>query len=912
MRVPRRPPLTQVIIISFLMMASLGRVASEKKTSCFVRDDYADCSRLSLKAVPADLPRSIKSLDMCHNRLLEVPIFSLRPYTRLVRLDVSYNSITKVNRSLCELLPLLQTLNVNHNELHVLVKEDMGPCRRLISFHIAGNRLKLKGEPFAALQSLQFLDVSGNNLQTAKLGSHPQLPNLVSLNLGFNGFVQLNQDDFDFLNLSSSLQVLNMSSVPLKRIQPGCFHPIRGFGTLIMDGSNLGTLGVSKLCAELSGTNITALSLRRLKLVVLNAPTLKGLEKTDVTVLDLSSNGMGKIENGSFRWLSKLQRLILEENTLKHLTRDTFRGLKSLKALNLKRALIKSRSTATPIIDDFSFQALTELESLDMRTTAIREITENTFTGLRSLRELDLSWSSCQSLKHLSNKTWASLAGSPLRALNLTGTALVRIDPGAFSHLRNLTSLFLDFNYVKQTLTGWELEGLESIRDIHWSNNYQGITLTPTSFVFVPSLRALTLVKSLTVLSLNLDPSPFKPLSNLTVLDLSNNNIANLKMSIFEGLANLRVLKLAHNNLARLWKDANIGGPVLFLKGLNNLLSLELDSNGMDEIPTRALEGLTNLRELTMGNNVLNNLRDSVFDSLSSLRVLHLQKNLLTAVRPQVFQKLMSNLSVLVMGKNPYDCTCESILWFGTWLNTTNTTYVPGLRDQYICNTPLSYFNRSILDFDPLSCKDMTPFEALYILSSTSVIMLMVTALLIRFQGWRFQFYWNILINRTLGFSDSTGQEGREFEYDAYIIHAEEDTDWVERLMVPMEKGNCKFCFEDRDSVPGMSQLESIVDNIRRSRKILFIITESLLRDPWCSRFTAHHALHQVIEANRDSVVLVFLQDVHDYKLSRSIFLRRGMLRSSCVLDWPVHRERIPAFHQKLRIALSLTNKIQN
>ncbi|KAM8842471.1 toll-like receptor 3 isoform 1-T1 [Synchiropus picturatus] len=902
----------QVIIIALLMMASLSCVAPEKKTSCFVRDDYADCSRLSLKAVPADLPRSIRGLDMSHNRLLEVPIFSLRPYSRLSRLDVSYNSITKVNRSLCELLPLLQTLNVNHNELHVLVKEDMGSCSRLTFFHVAGNRLKLKGETFAALQNLQFLDVSNNNLQTAKLGSHPQLPNLVKLNLGFNSFVQLNRDDFNFLNLSSSLQVLNMSSVPLKRMEPGCFLPIRDFGTLIMDGSNLGPLAVPKLCSELSETKVTALSLRRLKLVTLSADTLMGLEKTDVTFLDLSGNGMGKIENGSFQWLSKLQQLILEENNLKHLTRDTFRGLRSLKALNLKRALIKSHSSATPIIDDFSFQALTELESLDMRSTSIREITANTFTGLRSLTELDLSWSSCQSLKHLNNRTWASLAGSPLRTLNLTGTALVRIDPGAFSHLKNLTSLFLDFNYVRQTLTGWELEGLESIRDIHWSNNNQGITLTSKSFIFVPSLRALNLGKSLTVSSLNLDPSPFKPLSNLMVLDLSNNNIANLRMSIFEGLADLRVLKLAHNNLARLWKDANIGGPVLFLKGLNNLLSLELDSNGMDEIPTRALEGLTNLRELTMGNNVLNNLRDSVFDSLSSLRVLHMQKNSLTAVRRQVFQKVMSNLSLLVMGRNPFDCTCESISWFGNWLNTTNTTTVLGLRDQYICNTPLSYFNRSILDFDPLSCKDMTPFEALYVLSSASVIMLMFTALLVRFQGWRIQFYWNVLINRTLGFSDATGQEGREFEYDAYVIHAEEDTDWVERLMVPMEKGNCRFCIEDRDSVPGMSQLESIVDNIRRCRKILFIITESLLRDPWCRRFTAHHALHQVIEANRDSVVLVFLQDVHDYKLSRSIFLRRGMLRSSCVLDWPVHRERIPAFHQKLRIALSLTNKIQN
>lgn len=76
-------------------------------------------------------------------------------------------------------------------------------------------------------------------------------------------------------------------------------------------------------------------------------------------------------------------------------------------------------------------------------------------------------------------------------------------------------------------------------------------------------------------------------------------------------------------------------------------------------------------------------------------------------------------------------------------------------------------------------------------------------------------------------------------------------------------------------------------------------------------RFIVHHALHQVIEASRDSVVLIFLQDVHDYKLSRTLFLRRGMLRSSCTLDWPPQKERVPAFYQNLFMALGMTNRLQ-
>ncbi|XP_070769605.1 toll-like receptor 3 [Enoplosus armatus] len=900
-----------VITICCFMTGPHNCVASQKKTSCHVQGGRADCSHLSLSAIPPNLPRNITTLDMSHNRLVGIPPVSLTPYAGLLHLDVSYNSIAKLDKGLCQTLSLLQTLNMEHNQVTLLKKDNVIHCTNLTRLIMASNRLKLQGEPFAALQSLKFLDVSVNKLQSAKLGSQPQLPSLVNLNFAFNDFNTLKKDDFSFLNNSSFLHVLNLSSVPLKTLEPDCFKPISSLRTLIMDGSNMGTLIISKLCSELSGTAIGALSLRKMKLVTLTKTTFTGLQKTNVTFLDLSGNAMGKIEEGAFQWLSRLQTLILTDNNLKHLTKDTFQGLKSLKTLKLTKALVKSHTSATPIIDDFSFQPLNALESLILQRTAVREITEHTFAGLTSLQELDMSWSSYTSLRNITNKTFVSLAGSPLRKLNLTGTDIIQINPGSFSALRNLTTLLLDHNFIKQTLTGKEFEGLDQIQEIHMTNNHQTVLLSSTSFVNVPNLRTLTLGKSLKATALNVDPSPFSLLSNLTFLDLSNNNIANIPESMMGGLVNLKVLNLQHNNLARLWKSANVGGPVLFLKGAQSLISLQMDSNELDEIPAGALRGLSNLRELSLSNNLLNSLKDSIFDDLSSLKALYLQKNMITTVRPEVFKIPMSNLSLLVMDKNPFDCTCESILWFVTWLNHTNTSSVPGLRDQYMCNTPLAYFNHSIMDFYPPSCKDMTPFQALYILSSTAVIMLTVTALLVRFHGWRIQFYWNILINRTLGFSDAKVEEGREFEYDAYVIHAEEDSSWVERRLVPLENRKCQFCLEDRDSVPGMSQLQSIADNMRKSRKILFVVTESLLNDPWCRRYIAHHALHQVIEASRDSVVLVFLQDVHDYKLSRSLFLRRGMLRPCCVLDWPVHKERVPAFHQKLLIALGMTNRLQ-
>lgn len=144
--------LTKVIIVCYFMMGPYHCFASQKKTTCYVQDGRADCSHLSLSAIPPNLPRNITSLDMSHNRLGGIPPESLNPYRGLLHLNVSYNSITKLDEHLCQTLPLLQTLNIEHNEVHLLKKEDLSSCTSFIRLNMASNRLKLQGEPFSALK----------------------------------------------------------------------------------------------------------------------------------------------------------------------------------------------------------------------------------------------------------------------------------------------------------------------------------------------------------------------------------------------------------------------------------------------------------------------------------------------------------------------------------------------------------------------------------------------------------------------------------------------------------------------------------------------------------------------------------------------------------------------------------------
>lgn len=152
MRAPHSFPTVSMIITCYILLGPTRPVSCQKKTSCSVWDGRADCSHLSLSAVPQDLPRNLTSLDVSHNRLRGIPPESLECYPGLVHLDVSHNSITKLPGGLCEVLNLLQTLDMGHNQLLNLRKDDLIHCTNLTNLILANNKLRLQGEPFSALE----------------------------------------------------------------------------------------------------------------------------------------------------------------------------------------------------------------------------------------------------------------------------------------------------------------------------------------------------------------------------------------------------------------------------------------------------------------------------------------------------------------------------------------------------------------------------------------------------------------------------------------------------------------------------------------------------------------------------------------------------------------------------------------
>ncbi|NXW20779.1 TLR3 protein, partial [Circaetus pectoralis] len=865
-----------------LLCASVGK-------QCQIRNEMADCSHLKLTQIPSDLPNNITGLDISHNQLRQLGPANLTKYSQLVYLNAGYNSISKLQPELCKNVPLLQILKLEHNELYKIPDGVFASCTNLTELNLGYNRIDTKNDPFKTLE------VSFRNAPF-----HVNKEVIFCFKILFENLSKFWFYGSTFLhNPLVYVKTLFFFSF---QFHIGCLHAIGNLFGLVLNDIELGENRTKKLCTELSNTAIQNLSLSHVKLSYVGKSTFQGLQGTNLTVLNLSQNSLSVIEDDSFQWLSSLQYLNLKHNNF-HISSRLFYGLSSLKHLNLINSL-------TGKIEDFSFHWLYHLEYLIMDNNNFPGITANTFTGLNNLKYLSLC--NCNiNLQRITNKTFSSLGNSSLQVLNLTKTRISTIESGAFSSLGHLKILDLGLNEISQELTGHEFKGLNNIQDIYLSYN-KNLALQSESFIFVPSLRKLMLRK-VGCSNLALSPSPFHPLQNLTVLDISNNNIANIKEDLFDGLHKLDILDLQHNNLARLWKHANPGGPVLFLKDLPNLRILNLKSNGLDEIPVQVFKGLFQLKNLDLGSNNLNMLPATLFDDQTSLISLNLQKNLITSVEEKVFGPAFKSLRILEMDSNPFDCTCESIAWFADWLNVTQA-YIPGLQSQYICNTPPKYHGTLVLHFDSSACKDSAPFKLLFVITTAIVMLLIFIVLSIHFEGWRIAFYWNILVNRVLGFKELDRQQ-EEFDYDAYVIHARQDKNWVSKNFISLEKHNhfqIRFCLEERDFEAGVSEFEATINTIKRmvchffpphERKLIFL-------SYFCFSFKVYHALQQAIEQSRDSIILIFLQDIQDYKLYHALHLRRGMFRSCCILNWPAQKERVSAFHQQLVMALKSNSKV--
>ncbi|KAM9109375.1 leucine-rich repeat-containing G-protein coupled receptor 6 [Megaptera novaeangliae] len=164
-----------------------------------------------------------------------------------------------------------------------------------------------------------------------------------------------------------------------------------------------------------------------------------------------------------------------------------------------------------------------------------------------------------------------------------------------------------------------------------------------------------------------LRPGLFLNLRFLEELRLSGNRLSHIPGQAFSGLYSLKILMLQNNLLGgipaeALWElrslqslrlDANLISlvPDRSFEGLSSLRHLWLDDNALSEIPVRALGNLRALQAVTLALNRIGHIPDHAFRNLSSLVVLHLHNNHIQHLGTHSFEGL-HNLETLDLNYN--------------------------------------------------------------------------------------------------------------------------------------------------------------------------------------------------------------------------------------------------------------------
>ena len=320
--------------------------------------------------------------------------------------------------------------------------------------------------------------------------------------------------------------------------------------------------------------HIDFLILSNNKLTLLRKDTFAGL--TNLKILDLSNNAINRIEN-SFDHLSDLKSLDLSHNLLKKLgPKDFFQLMNScyIELMGNKELIVMD---ARPNVD-YKSSGNTH-ESLFGAENIVKFcIKDNKLISLEHYIDDYLLESDCYASRYYLGGTldmaelditefkkgWYKLTDAPIRDILLSGNRITRLTREMFNDLpESISSVDLSYNKIERLEKGIIMN--QHLREMNFEHN-EIIEIEDDVF-------SNTDLTSLSLSHNNLRNTQFAATlpSTLKEIHLNNNKITEISGKSFLKLKKLTHLYLGKNNITNIHKDS--------LRGLSNLTFLDLMSN---------------------------------------------------------------------------------------------------------------------------------------------------------------------------------------------------------------------------------------------------------------------------------------------------------------------------------------------
>lgn len=373
-------------------------------------------------------------------------------------------------------------------------------------------------------------------------------------------------------------------------------------------------------------------------------------------LLNLDSNEIAHVDDGSFVGLVALTTLCMRFNKLTNLTGNLFQGLSNLTTLDVGNNNIQ-------FIDNSVFQFLTRLQTVMLDSNQLQQVVYiQPILQLPRLRKLNIGnnqFHSFQTKDQLLNMSSSlqvlHVADNNLEKFSITTpifphlqlidvsrcgqSASLKWDIPDKTFLRNITQLYFSYSSLPFKEMQKVLHSLDSL--MHLRLNYmekwikKGLLDTVCK---IPTLKKLDL-------SYNHFPNISAKLvtcSQLTQLDLSVTYMNEVSQGSIRSMKRLKYLTVHDNFLSKVPDD---------IRSLSSLKILDLSFNHLTELSCRDFRNTMRLTELYLGTNYIAKLDVCVFENLDDLKVLDLSNNLLWTFGG-AFRISLQKLEFLHLSKN--------------------------------------------------------------------------------------------------------------------------------------------------------------------------------------------------------------------------------------------------------------------
>ena len=744
-----------------------------------------DCSNTGLTFVPRGIPANTTHLYLDYNSLKELKNeYFPDNYKKLRFLSVKHNQLTKLEASAFQNMPNIQELNLYSNSLKL--------------------EKSLPSSVFQTLEkSLKVLDIRMNlyfvnyptsigqlfNLEQLKMDCLRDKPlpleysnlrklNILSFEGGRQNVISLGDNMFDTV-IKLNISEINLAGLKIKIIGKHTFSKLQMVRKI--DLSNNPDLGI----------HLTDIS--------------SSLKKTSIRVLNLNNVGIVNYFHSVNYTLTKLCKLPLEELSLENNYLHS-EDLEPLFSSCFPELQILSLSENYIYADIEMVQDIMKLKHLTGFNMSFQmTLSDHPFERKHIWSPTKIINHRIKREKHICQVGMACPFKLPrhLEWIDISNNALLVSNVPALVMMRN-TSL----KYINVSNSGlgtimypiycpWNV--IPQIENFDFSNN---------------KLQCInTSAFNKTITGCSWKSLKYFYLGNNKLGNIDNNVCNDDKNNVFgflEPLSNLRVLDLSNNQI--IFDD-----KLTILQTLTELEELDLSSNGIHTFSLN-LNNMTELIRLNLANNHLSCLSESTMFQLDKL------------------QDTTHRINIDMSG-NLLSCKCDCYHFF-KWIVVTDTKFVkrPNSQCEFddgkrINLNKLSYIIAKLESH----CYGSQWFQ-IYVGIGVSVnLFILICCLMYRMRHHLWYIYMKARLNRQ---KLKALTERGKYTYSTFVCCEHRDAKWfVKRRLLPIletEETKLKFCVAQRDFIAGATIMHNIMSTIERSRKVIFIISQYFLKSKWC------------------------------------------------------------------------------